>query len=247
MPIGPARMSIMDHIAELRRRLTIIVVALLAVATLLYFVTPTIIDIILDPVREYLPRDGQIAIFSTLGGFSIRFKVALFVGAIVIAPLIIWEVMAFFLPALKPSERKWVVPTVIAMVVLFFVGMIFCYFIIIPAAFEWLVSQSTEIATVVPNAEDFISITLLIEIGFGVAFEMPIVIFYLIIFKLVKLQTFRKHWRGIYVGLLVFSAIVTPDASPVTMFLMFAALIVLYEGSLALATLLARKEQADTT
>jgi sec-independent protein translocase protein TatC len=228
-------MPLLDHLGELRRRLTIIVVSILVTAVVVYMATPTIIDILMDPIRQYLPNDGQLTVLSALGGFTIRFKVACFVAIIICTPIIIWEIMAFFLPALKPNEKKWVVPTVAAMVALFFLGMIFCYFVIQQAAFGWMIDQTNDFANVVANAEDYLDIMMMLEIGFGIAFELPLVIFYMSILHIVPYSVMRKNWRYIYVGLLVLSAVVTPDASPVTMFFMFAALVSLYEISLAVA------------
>lgn len=227
-------MPLTDHLGELRRRLTIVVVAVLAVAVIVYFATPTLIEIMLDPIREAM-RNGELVVTTLLGGFTIRFKVAFFFSLIICSPLIIWEAMAFILPALKPNERKWVVPTVAAMVVLFFLGMIFCYFVIQQAAFGWMLDQTFEFANQLNNAEDFLNIFMLLEVGFGIAFQLPLVIFYLSILHIVPYKTFRSQWRYVYVGLLVLSSIVTPDASPVTMVLMFAALIGLYEVALAIA------------
>lgn len=234
MPIGPARMPIMDHLGELRRRLTIIVVAVFVCALIVYFATPTLIELMIDQIETAM-RGQELVVMSVLGGFTIRFKVALFFSVIVCSPIIIWEVLAFFLPALKPNERKWVVPTVAAMVFLFFLGMVFCFFIIQPAAFGWLLDQSFEIGTIMPNAEDYLNIFMLLEIGFGIAFQLPLLIFYLSIFHLVPYKTFRQQWRVVYVAFMVLSAVVTPDASPVTMILMFAVLIALYEAALAVA------------
>ncbi len=234
MPIGPARMPLFDHIGELRRRVTIMVVSVVVAAVIIYFATPALIDLMIDQIREAM-RGGELYVFTALGGFTIRFKVACFFAVIVCTPIIIWELMAFFLPALKPSERKWVVPTVGAMVSLFFLGMIFCYFVIQPAAFGWLLGESDAFATTMADAEDYLNIYMMLEIGFGVAFQLPLVIFYLTIFHLVPYATLRGQWRYVYVGLMVLSAVVTPDASPVTMFLMFAALIALYEVALAVA------------
>lgn len=228
-------MPLLDHLGELRRRLTIIVVSVLTTAVIVYMATPTIIEILLDPIREFLPNGGQLTVITALGGFTVRFTVAMFVGVIMCTPIILWELMAFFLPALKPSEKKWVIPTVAAAVTLFFIGMIFCYLVILNAAFGWLLQQTTDFASVTPNAEDFLNIIMLLEIGFGIAFELPLIIFYLSILHIVPYRTFRQQWRYVYVGLLVLSAIVTPDASPVTMVLMFAALISLYEIALAIA------------
>ena len=240
MPIGPARMPLFDHIGELRRRLTIIVVSLLVCAIVVYFATPALIELMMDQIREAM-RGGDLYVFTALGGFTIRFQVALFFSVIICAPIIIWEVMGFFLPALKPNERKWVVPTVAAMVVLFFLGMIFCYFVIQSAAFGWLLDQSFEFAQNLANAEDYLNIYMMLEIGFGIAFQLPLVIFYLSILHVVPYKTFRSQWRFVYVALMILSAVVTPDASPITMLLMFAALIALYEVALAVARSRARR------
>lgn len=227
-------MPIMDHLGELRRRITIIVVSLLTVAVIVYFATPTLIDLMIDRIEEAM-RGGDLYVLTALGGFTIRFKVAMFFAAIICTPIIIWEILAFILPALRPNERRWVIPTVAALVALFYIGMIFCYYVIQPAAFGWLLDQSFEFAQSMPDAEDYLSIYMLLEIGFGIAFELPLVIFYLSILHIVPYKTFRSQWRYIYIGLMILSAVVTPDASPVTMLLMFAALIGLYEIALAVA------------
>ena len=88
MPIGPARMPLMDHLGELRRRFTIIVLAVVAAAVVVYFATPTLIDLMMDPVRSAM-GDSELTVMSVLGGFTIRFKVAFFFAAIICAPIII--------------------------------------------------------------------------------------------------------------------------------------------------------------
>ena len=124
-------MPLFDHLGELRRRLTIVVVSVFAAAIVLYFATPVVLDILEDPIRSFVP-DGKFYITTTLGGFGLRFSLAIKMAVVMCTPMIIWQILAFFLPALRPNERKWVVPTVLASTVLFFLGAIFCYFIIIP-------------------------------------------------------------------------------------------------------------------
>ena len=224
----------MDHLGELRRRVTIIVVSVIVCALIVYFATPALIELMIGQIEAAM-RGATLVVTTVLGGFTIRFKVALFFSVIICSPIIIWEVLAFFLPALKPNERKWVVPTVAAMVFLFFLGMVFCFFVVQSAAFGWLLDQSFEIGTIMPSAEDYLDIYMLLEIGFGLAFQLPLVIFYLSILHLVPYRTFRQQWRIVYVAFMVLSAVVTPDASPVTMILMFAVLIALYEVALAIS------------
>lgn len=245
MPIGPARMPLMDHLGELRRRLTIVLVSLFATALVLYFATPSLINFLMAPVQDFIPASLStvdetgnatgLYVSSPLGGFSIRFRVAIFAAFCVCSPIVLWEVLAFFLPALKPNERRWVLPTLAVGCVLFITGLIFCYCVILGAAFGWMTGESDAIGTVLPDAETYIKAVLGIEIAFGIAFELPLIVFYLIVFNLVPYKTFRGNWRTIYVVLLVLCAMVTPDASPVTMAFMFAALLGMYEVSLLVA------------
>lgn len=255
MPIGPARMPLMDHLGELRRRLTIIVSSLFITALVMYFATPTIIQFLLAPVQEYLPASTLHAlgdasstgliVTTPLGGFSIRFRVAIFVALCICSPLVLWEMLAFFLPALKPNERRWVVPTLGMGVLLFILGLVFCYTVILGAAFGWMMGESDAIGTTLPDAETYIKAILGLLIAFGVAFQLPLIIFYLVVFNLVPYKKFRKNWRTIYVVLLVFSAMVTPDASPVTMGFMFAALLSMYELSLLFSRIALKRRIAS--
>lgn len=239
MPIGPARMPLFDHLGELRMRLVRIVVCLLIGVCVFYFATPTMGQFLMIPIAEYLPKgpDGlpSFMAIDPFEAFSTRFKISIWAAIVACSPVILWQLLAFFLPALKPNERKWFIPTFAAAVALFIVGTVFCYCIILNPAFQWLTDQATGLGTVTPRMASYVDIIIKFELGFGVAFELPLVIFYLVVFNVVPYKKLRDSWRGIYVGLLVFCAIVTPDASPVTMALMFAALIVLYEVSLLLA------------
>ena len=239
MPIGPARMPLFDHLGELRMRLVRIVVCLLIGVCVFYFATPTMGQFLMIPISEYLPKgpDGlpSFMAIDPFEAFSTRFKISIWAAIVACSPVILWQLLAFFLPALKPNERKWFIPTFAAAVVLFILGTVFCYCIILNPAFQWLTDQAMGLGTVTPRMASYVDIIIKFELGFGVAFELPLVIFYLVVFNVVPYKKLRDSWRGIYVGLLVFCAIVTPDASPVTMALMFAALIVLYEVSLLLA------------
>ncbi|WP_179184866.1 twin-arginine translocase subunit TatC [Collinsella vaginalis] len=248
MPIGPARMPLFDHLGELRRRLTIVVVSVLAATIVMYFAAPTIVDVLTDPIEPFL-KGRDFVITTSLGGFAIKFGIALKVAIVMSTPMIIWQILAFFLPALKPNERKWVVPTVLAATGLFFLGMVFCYFIIVPAGFEWLISETESIAAALPELQDYINIEILLMIGFGVAFELPLIVFYLAVFHIVPYASFRAAWRYIYVIMLVVSASITPDASPVTLIFMYAAMLSLYEISLAVTrfVVVAREGKAGLT
>lgn len=239
MPIGPARMPLFDHLGELRMRLVRIVVSLFIAMCIFYMATPTIIQFMCLPVSDYLPKDANglvdLNVLDVFGAFAIRFKVALWTSVVACMPIIIWQVLAFFLPALKPNERKWFIPTFAVGVALFMFGTVFCYLFILNPAVQWLTDQAAGFAQVLPDAAKWIDVIINFELCFGVAFELPLVVFYLVIFDIVSYKKLRSSWRTVYIVLMVISAMATPDASPVTMLLMFGAMIVLYEGSLLVA------------
>ena len=247
MPIGPARMPLFDHLGELRMRLVRIVACLAIAVVVFYMATPIMGQFLLMPIAEFLPEDpasgmASLQAIDPFEAFSVRFEISLFAGLIATSPVILWQVLAFFLPALKPKERKWFIPSFVVGVILFILGVVFCYAVILNAAFQWLTDQAAGLGYVSPRMSSYIDIIIKFEIAFGLAFELPMGIFYLVIFDIVPYKKLRGSWRTVYVGLMVLCAVVTPDASPVTMLLMFAALIALYEISLLLArVVLARR------
>jgi len=241
MPVGPARMPLFDHLGELRMRLVRIVACLLIAVCVFYMATPTIAQFMMQPVSDLMPQDANGAavmnVFGAFDAFQVRFTISMWSAFVACMPVIIWQVLAFFLPALKPSERKWFIPTFAVAVGLFIFGTVFCYNIILHPSFQWLTDQASGFAQVMPEASQWINIIIKFEVGFGLAFELPLVVFYLTIFEVLPYAKLRASWRTVYVSLLVVSAFITPDASPVTMFLMFIPLIVLYELSLFAARL----------
>ncbi|MDR1017059.1 MAG: twin-arginine translocase subunit TatC [Coriobacteriales bacterium] len=241
------KVSILTHLNELRHRVFVIVIALLIATVVLYFFAPYLILFLIKPVAQFIAPNMPINttadlthvlnVLNPLGGFSLQFKVSLLFGVVATSPIWIWQLMAFFLPALKPREKRWVVPTFFVAVVLFVLGMVFCYLVILRPAFQWMLGQTVLFANIMANAPDYVNLIMLFEVAFGIAFELPLVVFYLIVFGIVPYKKLRHSWRIVYVALLVLSAVVTPDASPVTMFLMFFAMVALYEASLAAARL----------
>ena len=204
MPIGPARMPLFDHLGELRMRLVRIVVCLLVGVCVFYFATPTMGQFLMHPIAEYLPKgpDGlpSFMAIDPFEAFSTRFKISIWAAIVACSPVILWQLLAFFLPALKPNERKWFIPTFAAAVALFIVGTVFCYCIILNPAFQWLTDQAMGLGTVTPRMASYVDIIIKFELGFGVAFELPLVIFYLVVFNVVPYKKLRNSWRGIYVG-----------------------------------------------
>lgn len=246
MPIGPARMPLFDHLGELRMRLVRIVACLAVAVCVFYLSAPIMGQFLLLPIAEFLPFDPETGWVETVAldpfeAFATRFEIAFFYSVIATSPVILWQLLAFFLPALKPKERKWFMPTFAVGVVLFILGVVFCYLVILQAAFQWLTEQAMGLGYIEPRMSSYIDIIIKFEVAFGFAFELPLVIFYLVIFDVIPYKKLRNSWRVVYVVLMVLCAVITPDASPVTMLLLFAAMIALYELSLLAARVVLAK------
>jgi sec-independent protein translocase protein TatC len=233
----------MEHLRELRYRLIIIAVVLVVGSVLMYFPAPYFYNLVMKPVLHVF-GNKELVVLNPFETFTLRFRTALYATLVLGSPIIIWQVMAFFLPALKERERKWLLPTFTAMVVLFAAGVLFAHQIILGAAFEWIVGQAWEGVTQMPDASTYFQGAIMLLIGFGLAFQLPVVVFYLMIFNIVPYDKLRANWRVVYVALMVVAAVATPDWSPVTMFALFGALIGLYEISMALARVVLLKRIA---
>lgn len=234
-------MPFLEHLAELRRRLTVVFIVLFVLTLGLYFFAEPIYRFLLVPV-SFMLEDGKAITLSPLEGMTLKFKLALWAAVVIGSPLLIWQAFAFFLPALKPRERRFFVPTFFSAVVLFAAGVAFCYLIILEPSMRWLVDQNGSIFRFLPKGSEVLTVVTFFLMGFGLAFETPIVVFYLVYFGVVSYEKLRENWRVVYVVVAVVAAMVTPDWSPVSMGALAGAMIVLYELSMLLVrVLLARK------
>jgi sec-independent protein translocase protein TatC len=163
-----------------------------------------------------------------------KLKLAIFLGTLVAAPFIIYELMAFISPALKSHEKKWAIPFVLFLVVLFYTGVVFGYYIVMPPAMKWLFAQSGGLFEVVPRVDEYLAFAVILTLGIGASFETPMFIVILNKFGIVSRQSLIKNWRIAVVLIVIIASILTPDWSPVTMLLFAAPMIVLYFLSILL-------------
>jgi sec-independent protein translocase protein TatC len=179
-----------------------------------------------------------------LDPMMVRFKVALWAGVVLASPVIIWQTLSFFLPALKAKEQKWFMATFVAMLVLFVVGASLCYVVILPPSFAWLIGQSGSIMEFQAVATDLVTVVSYFILGFGVAFQLPVIVFYLVYFGVVPYAKLRENWRVVWVVIVIAAAMITPDWSPVSMGALSLAMVGLYELSMLLVRVVLAKKIA---
>lgn len=268
MPIGPQKMPFLSHLAELRQRLMVIVLTIGIGAAVTYPFTQTILDWLFGPIAPYL-ANNSLYLFGPFEAFLFRFKVGFYAALILTSPIWLYQLLAFFLPAMKPSERKYFTPTFIAILVLFVAGTLFCHQFVLPISFQWLLAQSNggiDLSKYLGSAagwlhqwfpfirasassgthfkvglqtlggaDQFLSGVAIFMLAFGITFELPVLMFFLIGIGVVKYHKLRENWRWVYLGLFVFASLATPDWSWVTIAILFVVAAVLYELTMLLA------------
>jgi len=227
-------MTFLEHLEELRRRISISFIALIICTTIAYAFFDQIMVIIKWPLPDKF-ADLQPTVFGFMQSFMFRFKVSLICGFIFSSSFIVYQVLAFVAPAMRKNERKFIFLTLPVLISLFLGGVAFSFFLVMPSAMVWLMNQGGGQLGFILNAEDYINFVALFALGFGVCFEAPVVIFMLIKLGIVDHKTLRKNWRIVYVVSFTIAAIATPDWSIVSMMALGITLVLLFELSMFFA------------
>lgn len=226
------RMGFLEHLEELRKRLIVCVIAVFTAAMGCYYFWRPLLRLVRRPLAG---MKLKLHYFWVMEPFIGRFRIAIFAGVFIAFPIILYEFLAFVAPAMKSKEKRFVFPMIVLMIILFACGVIFGYYYLFPVSIKWLFGQSEGLLVPTLTFDGYVNFMGLFLLAMGVGFETPIVILFLIKLGAVKPQTLRKNWRVAYVVILTIAAIITPDWSPITMFVMAIPMIILYELSLLLA------------
>lgn len=245
MPITPRRMPFMQHLRELRKRLTVVVAVVGVLTVVGYYFSDEIYKVLVGPMLPVLGDSGSYTM-DLLEAMANRFRLGMFGAVVVGSPVIIYESFAFFVPALKAKERRWFGWTSVAAGILFLAGVAFCYLYILEPSTQWLVDQSGETFELLLRAQSAMTFAMWFLAGFGLAFEVPVVVFYLVYFNVVPYATLRKNWRVVWIVIVVVASMITPDWNPWSMAALSGVMIGLFESSMLIVRIaLARKIKAE--
>ncbi|HEY8675991.1 MAG TPA: twin-arginine translocase subunit TatC [Candidatus Dormibacteraeota bacterium] len=233
--VGDAgRMTVVEHLQELRRVLLISAVAWMVATVVAFVFHGAIFEFLLRPLTTVLAKTNHItstAIFtSPTEGLTIPIKISAIVGLIGALPVILWQVWGFVAPGLRPVERKFVGPFVGSAFLLFVAGAGFAYFVM-PIGLNFLATFLGNSAIYLPDINSYLSFLLLLIVAFGVTFELPVVIILLGMVGIVSSRLLRRKRKGIWVGIIVAALVVTPGADPYTPTALFIPLILFFEAS----------------
>lgn len=243
-PAEAGEMTIFEHLAELRMRLIVCIVAVVVTTIVAWFLYPFGIRFMLAPYRAFLASHharnisgGNLVTSGPLEGFATRLKISVYGGVALAAPVLFWELWRFITPGLHKNEKRYIVPFVAAAVFLFAFGVGVAIFIF-PRALTWLIDVSGPGIVPLFSPTKYFTLYVLMCIIFGAVFMYPLILVFLEIAGVVPSAKWRKWRRGAIVVIALTAAIVTPSSDPFSFIAMAIPMLVFYEVSIVVGRLL---------
>lgn len=236
-----ARMTLVEHLAELRTRLVRSILAIALGTTAGFVVANRILGWIVDPYCK-TKRKGepcQLVVIDPLEGFGTRIKIALFVGGVLAAPVVLWQVWRFVTPGLHKNEKRFAIPFITMSIVLFGAGAAAAV-LTFPKALDFLIEIGGPDLLPLFSPSKYLRLYLLVVIAFGLSFELPILLVFLQLAGVVKPRQLARVRRGAVVAIFVFAAVITPSQDPITLFALALPMYAFYELSIVVGKLLKR-------
>jgi sec-independent protein translocase protein TatC len=226
-----------QDLIELRQR---IIYCLLCIGVLLipllYF-SQDLYTLIATPILNTLPAGGQLIATQVITPFTIPLKLAFFTSFMISLPFILYHVWSFVAPGLYQKEKKVIRPLLLSSISLFYTGIAFAHFIVLPVALNFFMHIAPKGVTVMTDMTHYLDFVLALCIGFGVTFQVPMITILLIKTKKVSVDTLKSYRSYIIVGAFVIGMLLTPP-DVISQILLAVPLILLFEGGILLGKLL---------
>ncbi|MEE9475007.1 MAG: twin-arginine translocase subunit TatC [Candidatus Hydrothermarchaeaceae archaeon] len=221
-----------EHLAELRNRL---IVVLLAVTVITIVVYPFSDTLLFTLKGDLLSEDIRLIVLSPLDYIVARIKIAALCALVIGIPLIIFETFQFMRPGLFPSEERFILTVVPFSILLFVTGAALSYFALTPLALGHLVSYTGEVVTPALVLSRFISFITFMLLSFGLIFQIPLVVWLLLKSNLIGVRDLKRKRKYVYAVLIVGGVLLSPEPTPLTPLFLTAALVIIYEISVFVA------------
>ncbi len=225
-------MPLLDHLQELRQRVLLSLLSIIFAALgCLFFIKPL--------VRLLEHPAGSIKFLQVAPGefLFVSIKVAGYAGLILALPYILYQILLFVIPGLTIKEKKLITPAVIGSGVLFFAGLAFAWWALVPAALRFLVNYGADVVEPIWSIERYLDFVLLLMLSTGLAFQIPILQLLLGILGLISWKQMISAWRWVVIMSALAGAVLTPSTDPITMLLLAGAISGLFLTGVGLVAL----------
>jgi sec-independent protein translocase protein TatC len=241
---GEGRMTFLEHLDELRKRITHSVVALLAGFIISFAFYDRIRTFIYLQLTADIPG-GKFIFTEPTEAFFLLMKMCALTGVLIASPYIMWQVWLFIAPGLYAKEKKFAIPFVLSSSLLFIAGAAFSHYVVFPAAWAFFASFSNQFIEFMPRIDPVFGLYVRLIIALGLTFQMPVLIFVLSKLGIVTAGWLIKNFKYAVLVMVVAAAVITPDGNPITQLLVAGPMVVLYLLGVAAAWLFGKSKKSD--
>ena len=238
------RMTLLDHLDELRRRIFASVIALLVTFLASWYFAPTVFHWLERPILDVLPEGEKLAFTELAGPFMLYIKVALLTAIFVASPFLLLQLWLFLRPGLYRRERRLAAPFIIFTTLFFVAGGYFGYRVAFPMVVRFLLGVGEDFRQVV-TIDTYFSMMSKILLGLGLVFEMPMLIFFLARLGIVSARQLLRWFRWAVLLIFVIAAVITPTPDVATQTVFAVPMILLYLLGTLVAAIFGKKRDAE--
>lgn len=246
-PDGPEddkEQTLVAHLVELRTRLVKMAISIVVVFACLSPFMKQIFDYLSEPLMVALPQGAKLLATGVIAPFMVPLKVTLFVSFIIALPYVLWQLWGFIAPGLYRKEKRLAAPIIISSLLMFFLGMCYCYFIVFRMVFQFIAGFSPESVNFAPDIDSYFSFVLALFIAFGVTFEVPIVVVMLNRLGITTVEKLKKGRPYMIVGAFILAAIFTPP-DVLSQCLLALPLVILYQVGIWLCAIFGKAKDLE--
>ncbi|CAD5255518.1 MULTISPECIES: twin-arginine translocase subunit TatC [Halomonadaceae] len=237
---------LIEHLIELRSRLMRAVIVILVVFLGLYAFANDIYTFVAEPLMALLPEGSQMIATEVASPFLAPFKLTLVVAVFIAIPFVLHQAWAFIAPGLYDNEKALAIPILVSSVALFYGGAAFAYYVVFPLLFEFFTQTGPENVAVMTDINQYLNFVLKLFFAFGVAFEIPIATFLLILSGATSVESLSKKRPYILLGCFVVGMLLTPP-DVISQSLLAVPMYLLYEVGLLFGRLVRKRKEENET
>lgn len=235
-----------SHLMELRDRLLRMVVSVLLIFLGLAWFAQDLYTLLAEPLLSHLPHGSSMIAIDPATPFFTPFKLTLILSFFLAIPYVLYQVWAFIAPGLYRHERKLVLPLLVSSTALYYAGMAFAYFVVLPLVFRFITATAPEGVAVMTDISRYLDFVLAIFFAFGVAFEVPVATILLVWAGITTPEGLKEKRSYVIVGCFVIAAVLTPP-DIISQFLLAIPMWLLFEAGVWLSRFYVRKDDEEAS